>query len=427
MENFRNKLIIKNVGPIKDITLYVNKVNVFMGPQCSGKSTIAKIISYCTWVEKDVATSQSLEKYKKDKYYFRNLLESFHKMRGYINKDSIIEFESNIIKLKYTEEKFTIEWKNRYDYKRNKISYIPAERNIAALTGVEKLELPHNNIRSFLFDWYDARKTYPNDRNLSILNLGLQYYSEENGEDHVRFINNGDSYDILLSNASSGLQSITPIVLLIDYLTSTVYSQNENESYNDTEKKRKILEELLIEIIVKPSGLSTFTNFSEMNPVFTEIDEAIRRKDPEMLKRLNEYNRVVYGLFKTHNTHLIIEEPEQNLFPETQRDLVYYLLEKCNNTRQDCMTLTTHSPYILYALNNCIMAGLVYDKMDEKDKQKLTCRKSIISPQKISIYEIEEGALKNIQDKEGSIGENYFDEQMKKLMDDYYLMLNYYE
>ena len=47
-----NTITIRNVGPIKDVTIELNKVNVIMGPQSSGKSTIAKAISYCQWVEK---------------------------------------------------------------------------------------------------------------------------------------------------------------------------------------------------------------------------------------------------------------------------------------------------------------------------------------------------------------------------------------
>ena len=44
-------LTIRNVGPIKVVEgINLNKVNVFMGPQSSGKSTIAKILSFCTWV-----------------------------------------------------------------------------------------------------------------------------------------------------------------------------------------------------------------------------------------------------------------------------------------------------------------------------------------------------------------------------------------
>ena len=58
------QLIIKNIGPIKDVDITLNKVNVIIGPQSSGKSTINKIACYCTWVEKKVSlalTSSSQE------------------------------------------------------------------------------------------------------------------------------------------------------------------------------------------------------------------------------------------------------------------------------------------------------------------------------------------------------------------------------
>ena len=38
------RLIVHNVGPIRDADIRLKKVNVFIGPQSSGKSTIAKII-----------------------------------------------------------------------------------------------------------------------------------------------------------------------------------------------------------------------------------------------------------------------------------------------------------------------------------------------------------------------------------------------
>ena len=39
-------LSIQNIGPVKAIDIELNRVTVFMGPQSSGKSTIAKIISF---------------------------------------------------------------------------------------------------------------------------------------------------------------------------------------------------------------------------------------------------------------------------------------------------------------------------------------------------------------------------------------------
>ena len=37
-------LIIKNIGPINEEEFDLNKINIFMGPQSSGKSTIAKLL-----------------------------------------------------------------------------------------------------------------------------------------------------------------------------------------------------------------------------------------------------------------------------------------------------------------------------------------------------------------------------------------------
>ena len=37
------RLIVKNFGPIKEVDIDLKKINVFIGPQGSGKSTIAKI------------------------------------------------------------------------------------------------------------------------------------------------------------------------------------------------------------------------------------------------------------------------------------------------------------------------------------------------------------------------------------------------
>ena len=120
------KIIIRNVGPIKDAEFELNKVNVFMGPQSSGKSTIAKIISYCTWVEKDVATSQSLKTYQDNKTHFRDHLVNFHKIKGYFRDDSFIYYKSDVVEIKWENQLCDIKWADQYAYKRSKISYIPS-------------------------------------------------------------------------------------------------------------------------------------------------------------------------------------------------------------------------------------------------------------------------------------------------------------
>ena len=56
------KIIIKNIGAIENLELDLNRINVFIGPQSSGKSTISKILCHCMWVEKACYLNQEERK-----------------------------------------------------------------------------------------------------------------------------------------------------------------------------------------------------------------------------------------------------------------------------------------------------------------------------------------------------------------------------
>ena len=413
---------IRNIGPIKEVPeITLNSVNVFMGPQSSGKSTIAKIISYCTWLEKEMATSHLAKEYALTTR-FKDELESFHKIKGYFRADSYIRYQSDVVEIIWSGDRCYPELINRLAYQRSKIAYIPSERNMVILPEARRVELGSTNVRSFLFDWFTAREKCTD---LPILDLGVNYrYVEAKEEDHIQGGEGDSAYDILLSNASSGLQSLTPLLVMIEYLTKWIYEE-ERLSFEQESKRKETAFILMREILLgrRPNQL---TSFSDQDDLKSFLNKLLDEKDPDATKLFNEYSKHITSLLKTHNSQFIIEEPEMNLFPETQRDLVFHLLNKCLEREGNRLTITTHSHYILYALNNCMMAGLVYDKMDDGLKERLKCGAFRVDPSYISIYEIREGVVKRIQKEDGLIQDNYFDQQMGKLMDDFYLMLNYY-
>ena len=413
---------IRNIGPIKEVPeITLNRVNVFMGPQSSGKSTIAKIISYCTWLEKEMATSHLAKEYALTTR-FKDELESFHKIKGYFRADSYIRYQSDVVEIIWSGDRCYPELINRLAYQRSKIAYIPSERNMVILPEARRVELGSTNVRSFLFDWFTAREKCTD---LPILDLGINYrYVEAKEEDHIQGGEGDSAYDILLSNASSGLQSLTPLLVMIEYLTKWIYEE-ERLSFEQESKRKETAFILMREILLgrRPNQL---TSFSDQDDLKSFLNKLLDEKDPDATKLFNEYSKHITSLLKTHNSQFIIEEPEMNLFPETQRDLVFHLLNRCLEREGNRLTITTHSHYILYALNNCMMAGLVYDKMDEGLKERLKCGPFRIAPSYISIYEIREGVIKQIQQTDGLIEDNYFDQQMGELMEDFYLMLNYY-
>lgn len=427
-------ITIKNVGPIRRIeNLELNKINVFMGPQSSGKSTIAKIVSFCTYVEKDVATNQSLDDYNTNGN-FRKKLEEFHRLGGYFRDDeSEICYESNVIKLQFKNNRCVIEWKDKYAYKRSKIEYFPSERNLITLPFIQKVEMPNSNNRSFLFDWLTIRGQYNKTNSVKILDLPIAYYFDEStGENHIVSMDENDRYDILLENASSGLQSLIPLIIVSKYLTEWIYENEEEISFEKRSKMTRAISLLIDELVLSAYYGKIFSGEERISKI-TELNTLLSNENPEVTFLFNKWKEIAEGIKSTHNTQLIIEEPEQNLFPSAQRDLIYHLLKLLDFERGDRVSLTTHSPYILYALNNCMMGYLVKNQLDGDErgeylKTGFLSERSWIDPKSVSIWEIEDGGtLKNIQDKDNIVAENYFDQKMTELTDEYYQMLNYYK
>jgi energy-coupling factor transporter ATP-binding protein EcfA2 len=392
------RIIIKNIGPISDVNIELNKVNILMGPQSSGKSTIAKIISYCQWVEK---------RYILDGKYEDDVLEQllkFHRLgKEYFSEDSFFEYESEFISIScngsYPDSnpdndielnEVIVSKKNDLDYKKSKNIYVPSERNfVATIPNLRKYNETNDNIMSFVYDWYDAKRKFTIGNPLKILNLGVKFYnSAESDSDFLILNKNGNK--IHLRESSSGLQSLTPLTVIIQYLTGILFIETTSLSVAEKDQLEKVT----------------------LNMGINEV------------KALSE-KRTLY-----HSTNFIIEEPEQNLFPEAQRDFMYYILNKLQTERDHSLLITTHSPYILYAINNCLMGSLVSGKMPQEEKDKLASKDSWISPELVSIWEIDpfEGKVRSIKDEStGTVSAHYFNKIMNEIMNEYYEILNYYE
>ena len=148
-----------------------------------------------------------------------------------------------------------------------------------------------------------------------------------------------------------------------------------------------------------------------------------------LINKLENMQRTSYDRYVYYYTQLFVEEPEQNLFPSTQQRLMYWLLSliQANKSRSNSLVLTTHSPYILFALNNCMMGGLVKDNIPEKERHSFGSQTAWIDPKKVSIYEIHDGELKSIQDEDGIIEDNYLNKAYKENSAEYLSLLNYFE
>lgn len=431
---------IQNLGPIKSVEFELNRINVITGPQCSGKSTIAKVVSACSWLEKDSIRRQSVTHITRE--FFEQVLLSYHQLDKYPkHTDVLIEYNGDALYIYYTQHDFDVKKADGFEQKTlGKVAYLPAERNIASLENVESFNLPGINIRGYLWDWFIIRTKYTYDNPLDLFTLGIKYYYSKDKGDVIVL---EDDSEIPLNAASSGLQSVTPLYACMHYMTSWIYQNREDTSYEKQELLEKAVLLRVYKSELKEKGIDVPDTVLESHlvPEMLEtthrlIDQIINASVADKVRFSDSYlqtmDKLVGDLSTPHYSRIILEEPELNLFPQSQIDLTYDILKMINVSR-DTLFINTHSPYILYALNNCMLGGLIKDKID--DEELLVYKDSFINPQDVSVWELRDGVFsstqdnkdKTIQDKEGLIRSNYFDRVMHNVMADFRNLMNYHD
>lgn len=340
------RLIIKNVGPIRSVDIRPKKVNVFIGPQSSGKSTIAKIISFCSWLEKN---KHELE----GSFLFSgsviDKMVSYHRMEGYLNDDSMIFYQgdniafafnwpqSETIPLEFLQGHYNVSQvvdKEVFFFSAERLSnpkvlYIPADRNfVSVVPNLRKYDDSKDSLQSFVVDWFESKRSFNKDNALDLIDLGMKYYSD-NDEDVIQLAN---GQIIKLRNASSGLQSVTPLLIVADYMSGGMYDKERPFSVEEQDVLSKLLHKLAI--------------------------ESLPTDDISDLKR--RLAGFLQGKVYSH-TQFIIEEPEQNLFPQEQYKLMEHLASIINHGKQHKLTVTTHSPYIINFLNVLLRRSSEFD------------------------------------------------------------------
>ena len=389
------RIKIHNFGPIKtgykenDGFLDVARVTVFTGNQGSGKSTVAKLLSTFFWMEKVLVRGDysqdyfTEENFIKERLVFHRLSNEYHK-----NNPELI-YEGEAYHIAYKNGKLQILKKDALHYLLPQIMYVPAERNILASVGnASKLKNISGALNEFITEYGNAKETISDSIILPINNTSAEY-----DKTHNMIYIRGDNYRISLIDAASGFQSLVPLYLVSHYLCNSIKSFKNSESMSSEERRR--FEKQFEEIIRDPN----------LN------DEQKRIARSNLGK---SYNKAAFIN--------IIEEPELNLFPHTQKGFLYELL-KFNNTIRENETesgnrliLTTHSPYLINFLSVAIYGAALSKKLDSSNKKeflkeellRVVPQSALTSVDDVSIYQLDEtdGVITKLSTAEGIPSDN---------------------
>ena len=380
-----DRLIVKNFGPLKDIDIELNKINLFIGENGSGKSVLAKLITILLDYEE-----LSDKKFINDlKYYNINFLNE------------------------NTEIKFLIENENIFEYINGKIVY-----NNLINTLEVTLKPIKEEIKNIIYNIKD-RDNLPVDELKKIIYVAKEY--KVIGEDKL---SNLETYIRTLEKLKSQYLPAERnlISVLNKSLSSLIISDIPLPKFllkfaSEYEKARDEIKELsFLNVRYENSDIDRIYYNKENYLTLEQSSSGIQSALPMFLT--TKY-------FAQKYRTIVIEEPEQNLFPEAQVEAVKFIIEQIDRNN---LFLMTHSPYVLSTLNILMMAHKVgsLSSKASKEVEKIIPKSKWLNRDNFSAYYIEDGKAKNIKGKTGLISENVIDDISDEIDSEFQELLELY-
>lgn len=348
-----HKLILKNMGPIQECEMNIDDFTVLTGVQASGKSTIAKAIFFFRTIKDDIydaVIKQSINSNELSlkNQILRNLRSKFLQIFGtskamknnlymnyrYSNKTSIEiklslpqnmqDIYPNFVYFEFSEN--ITDFINKFDkYTVDNVAQLKSELNILFDDGFETIFIPAG--RSLI----------------TLLTMQLNYIFTIMDEEQKK------SIDFCTQKYIERILKIKPLLDMgiCGYMNTKHLTSLDNINKKFAEKCIKIIDEIL-------KGKYAFQSGEERLILDNEHYVKINYTSSGQQETVWIFNIIMYQLLNNHKTYLILEEPEAHLYPDAQNqivDLLSMFVFAGNN-----MLLTTHSPYILGAINNNIYA-----------------------------------------------------------------------
>lgn len=440
------RIRIKHFGPIgegltEDEFIPLHKITVFIGPQGAGKSAVAKVISTFLWLEKAFSRGD----YDSETFTtedFKNCL-SYHSLVSYLSADTELVYWGKSFHLSYINGVFTSVATVSDSYRMPKISYIPAERNFCSAVPMAA------SLTGLLRSLFDLLSDFDTSR-LALGEKGFQlpfgsYEYRYDSKSRTSFIQDSQWNCVVeLHQAASGIQSALPLLLVSDYFSKITIGSLDNRRQALSLNERDIIKQKYTELVatmgtgvvaalaglVAQGGASIVFSLVGLLSAFVSAGLYKGTRDTESVPALSESDkenlaRIGDELFASITSCFvnIVEEPEQNLFPNAQRDVIHYLMECTNRSPENLLVITTHSPYVLETLNNCIYAGELMHKGIATDSI-ISCKQHVLF-EDVGAYAIDDGKIRSIKDHEiQQIDAHFLDGCSVKINSDYEKLSN---
>lgn len=362
----KESLLIQNFGPIKEARIEdIKPLTILIGESGSGKSTIMKVLAMFQWIYKMMCIRSFLRYSGVKKTSFRIVFKSLlqdNGLQAYLRSDTKFEYQNGSTILTYAGElKGTAALVPKNELCLEKIVFMSDKRAIIGDVVEQKAILRRSFYLLDFLDNYLQATDVVKKMNVEFADVCFEIKKTSQGVKHMIVGSDNDRvYNVKLNEASSGMQSSIPVLLIVEYFAK----------YYDLVKS---MNKSILSYVTKNDSITDF----------------------RATKNISDFSNKIVNLF--------IEEPELNLFPEAQRKFTQAIIGKCFAQQEYKLHLTmaTHSPYILSAINNMMYAYSVGLDSDKSEKvANIISKEYWINPDDVGVFLVCDGSITNIMDED---------------------------
>ena len=426
------KIVIRNNGPVKYFEMAVEKFNLLIGEQATGKSTIAKSVYYFKTIKTKIIDYLT-------QVYDTNSYQNVSQENVWFDKAVKSELKNIFIKLFGYSWDLNPEFYMKYDYAADiwiqvKLKKGEGTRQYISVTYSPELLNSIKRLQVKIRDMYHSNK--------GTIKTSLALTNEERKRNHEMivqqvydiFCDNKEIYYIpagrslltvmsnnrAIMNNAGNLDLITEtFMMLIDSVRNSFEDGLRNAHLRYPVDKRQFdVKKITNEIISIEKGEYFYSGGRE----FLNIGEddghpvAINFASSGQQEILWLLNFMYVLMLREENVFLIIEEPEAHIYPLLQKRVMEFIA-LFTNMQDSSVFITTHSPYILTAANNLYYAGVLAEDGQAKEVYKAINKNYIIKKGRLSAYKLlacrkseKQNYMKILDEEEREIQSNLVDD-----------------
>jgi AAA15 family ATPase/GTPase len=409
------RLKVKDFLAIKEADFNVKKFNVIIGKQATGKSTLTRLIHFLRESLKGCLDSAALlgvlnyGNSNFEKIFIDNLYSYFP---GYLweNQKFNINYKLKDVEVKISNDNSKIQ--------------ITVNENFEELLSIIK-EFDEERMAKkdfFLFSRSDLIRWYLNSKN-ELKDSFYKIYVEENV-----YIPSGRSFFPTLRANTYALNYIPELKKLNLDPTLRQFGMLYEKGIYSFDKVISKYKAEYSDFLKDLNNICGGNLISHSDNVFIELENGVKIKIEDVSSGYQEVIPALmvlltHSLEKEINDLFTIEEPEAHLFPETQRDVIFFISKVCN-TFNKSVIITTHSPYILSAFNILLLANDIMNEKNKEKIEKIIGRNTAIKFEDIAAYTIEDGILKSFLNHETKLLDTNIIDKATEAFEDLFDKLN---